>query len=71
MKLATEDRSLDVRKKAVRALSCASRNHQPSLDAVVESVPDHFKPASSLDAGDMEAVDSLIHKLKADAERVR
>lgn len=71
VKLATEDPSLDVRKKAVRALSCASRNHQPSLDAVVEHVPSQFKPGKSLDAGDMEHVDSVINKLKAEAEQVR
>jgi hypothetical protein len=69
--MATEDSSLDVRKKAVRALSCASRNHQPSLDALVESVPTQFKPQSRLDAGDMDAVDSLIHALRTDAERKR
>jgi hsp70-interacting protein len=60
---------MDVRKKAVRALSCASRNFQPGLDVVVENVPSHFKPAGKLDAADMDSVDSLIHSLRADAER--
>jgi len=69
VKLATEDPSLDVRKKAVRALSCASRNHQPSLDAVIEHVPSQFKPEGELDAGNMEHVDTVIHKLKAHAEQ--
>ncbi|KAF2744514.1 Fes1-domain-containing protein [Sporormia fimetaria CBS 119925] len=69
VRMATEDPSIDVRKKAVRALSCATRNHQPNLDVVVESVPSQFKPEGKLDAGDMSAVDSLIHKLKAHAER--
>ena len=71
MKLATEDDNAAVRKKAVRALSCASRNFQPGLDAVVGSVPDSFKPSSKLDAGDMDSVDVLINQLRTDADRPR
>lgn len=71
VKLATEDDNLAVRKKAVRALSCATRNCQPALDAVVDSVPATFKPEKKLDAGDMDSVDSLIDKLRTDAGRVR
>ncbi|KAF2274209.1 Hsp70 nucleotide exchange factor fes1 [Westerdykella ornata] len=71
VKLAIEDPSREVRKKAVRALSCASRNHQPSLDALLEHVPSQYRPEAKLDAGDMAAVDSLIHRLKADAEKPR
>ncbi|KAJ4287584.1 hsp70 nucleotide exchange factor fes1 [Kalmusia sp. IMI 367209] len=67
VKLATEDNNLVVRKKAVRALSCASRNYQPALDAVVDSLPSHFKPENKLDAGDMESVDSLINQLRTHA----
>lgn len=71
VKLATEDENQAVRKKAVRALSCATRNFQPALDAVVESVPSTFKPEGKLDAADMDSVDSLIDQLRADANRAR
>ncbi|KAF2443601.1 Fes1-domain-containing protein [Karstenula rhodostoma CBS 690.94] len=71
VKLATEDTNEAVRKKAVRALSCATRNYQPALDAVVDSVPSTFKPEKELDAGDMDSVDILIDKLRADATRAR
>lgn len=71
VKLATEDEDLAVRKKAVRALSCATRNYQPALDAVVDSVPSAFKPEKKLDAGDMESVDVIINQLRTDAERAR
>ena len=71
VKLATEDGDKEVRKKAVRALSCASRNFQPALDVVVDSVPSHFKPQGKLDAADMDSVDTLINLLRADAERAR
>lgn len=71
MKLATEDENVDVRKKAARALSCASRNFQPGLDAVVDHVPPHLKPKEKLDAADMSSVDSLIHPIRADAARPR
>ncbi|KAF9732048.1 hypothetical protein PMIN06_008900 [Paraphaeosphaeria minitans] len=71
VKLATEDTNEAVRKKAVRALSCATRNYQPALDAVVDSVPATFKPEKELDAADMESVDILIDKLRTDATRAR
>lgn len=71
VKLATEDDNLAVRKKAVRGISCATRNYQPALDAVVDSVPPTFKPENKLDAGDMASVDILIDQLRKDAERAR
>ena len=71
IKLATEDENMDVRKKAVRALSAATRNYQPGLDALVDNVPSQFKPRDKLDAADMDAVDSLIVPLRTDAQRVR
>ncbi|KAF2250676.1 Hsp70 nucleotide exchange factor fes1 [Trematosphaeria pertusa] len=67
VKLATEDENMEVRKKAIRALSSVSRNFQPALDAVVDHVPRHFKPDTTLDAGDMVSVDSLMDRLRADA----
>ncbi|KAF2183941.1 Fes1-domain-containing protein [Zopfia rhizophila CBS 207.26] len=69
--LATEDLNEQVRRKAVFALSCASRNFQPGLDTVVEKVPPRFKPKEKLDAADMSSVDSLIDQLKEDAARAR
>jgi hsp70-interacting protein len=71
VKLATEDTNEAVRKKAVRALSCATRNYQPALDAVVHSVPSAFKPEKDLDAADMDSVDILIDRLRTDATRAR
>ncbi|KAF1961307.1 putative Hsp70 nucleotide exchange factor [Byssothecium circinans] len=71
VKLATEDESVDVRKKAVRALSAVSRNYQPGLDALVDNVPSQLKPLGKLDAADMDSVDSLITRLRTDAQRSR
>ncbi|KAF2787243.1 hypothetical protein K505DRAFT_215835, partial [Melanomma pulvis-pyrius CBS 109.77] len=64
VKLATEDPVPTVRRKAVGALSSAARNFQPGLDAIISSLPAEFKPQGTLDAGDMESVDSLIDKLR-------
>ncbi|KAF2640731.1 putative Hsp70 nucleotide exchange factor [Massarina eburnea CBS 473.64] len=71
VKLATEDESVDVRKKAVRALSAVSRNYQPGLDALVDNVPSDFKPKDKLDAADMDSVDSLITPLREHAQQAR
>lgn len=67
VKLATQDEDTTVRKKAIRALSCASRNFQPGLDTVVNHVPSQFKPKDKLDAADMSSVDTLIDQLRASA----
>ncbi|KAF2203008.1 Hsp70 nucleotide exchange factor FES1 [Delitschia confertaspora ATCC 74209] len=69
VQLATEDIDHDVRWKAVGALSSASRNFQPSLDAIVEHVPAKYKPEGKLNAADMDSVDSLIHKIRADVQK--
>jgi oligoendopeptidase F len=70
VKLATQDENQGVRKKAIRALSCGSRNYQPNLDAIIANLPKEFKPTDKLDAGDMESVDSLIEPLRTSAQRV-
>ncbi|OCK85275.1 hsp70-like protein [Lepidopterella palustris CBS 459.81] len=70
IKLATEDPVEKVRKKAIYALSSAVRNYQPALDAVVESVPEDYKPETKLDATDMDSVDSLIQKLRDNSARL-
>ncbi|KAF2648279.1 hypothetical protein K491DRAFT_613095 [Lophiostoma macrostomum CBS 122681] len=69
VKLATQDENRGVRKKAIRALSCGSRNYQPNLDATIANLPGEFKPKDKLDAGDMDSVDSLIEPLRANAQR--
>jgi len=69
MKLALEDSSPAVRKKAILALSSTARNYQPGLDAVVESLPEARKPAKNLDAADMEDVDSVIQPLRDESQQ--
>lgn len=62
--MATTDTDKKARKKAIFALSSSVRNFQPGLDATVSHMPDDFKPSDTLDANDMESVDSLINKLR-------
>jgi hsp70-interacting protein len=71
VKLATEDPHWRVRKKAIRALSCGSRNCQPNLDTVVKHVPQRFKPKAKLDASNMESVDTLIDPMKEEMNRMK
>ncbi|KAF2262928.1 hypothetical protein CC78DRAFT_295299 [Lojkania enalia] len=66
VELATQDTSEEVRKKAIGALSSATRNFQPNLDAMVQNVPAKFKPDSEMDASDMDAITGFINQLKAD-----
>ena len=69
VKLVIEDDDKEVRSKAAGALSRASRNCQPNLDAAIEHLPDRLKPKKQLDAGDMDQVDILRDTLKAEAAR--
>lgn len=64
VRLATSDPNKDARKKAISALSSATRNFQPGLDAVLTSMPADHKPKEKLDANDMASVDILINKLR-------
>lgn len=64
IRLALEDPFEAVRRKAIYALSSGIRNYQPGLDAAVEALPQDIKPSTRLDAGDMEAVDGIIQRLK-------
>ena len=57
------------RKKAVFALSSQVRNYQPGLDALVADLPPHFRGEDKLDAGDMEAVDAIIDRLREAAKQ--
>lgn len=65
VELATTDEVKDVRKKAILALSSTVRNCQPALDAAVSKMPNKFKPQGTLDATDMDSVNSLIEKLRS------
>lgn len=69
MKLATEDPDQGVRKKAILALSSGVRNYQPGLDAAVEHLPEAQKVEGKVDAGDMDAVDAVIQKLRDESQR--
>ena len=64
MRLAIEDPDKTVRKKAINALSSATRNFQPGLDAAVESLPEQFKVDRKLDAANMDDVDVVIQRLR-------
>ena len=69
-RLATEDPVLAVRKKAVTALSSEVRNFQPGLDELHKHVPKElWAGGNGVDAGDMEAVDGVIQKLRDHAAR--
>jgi hsp70-interacting protein len=64
VKMATEDSSPAVRKKAVGALSSVARNFQPGLDAIIPHLPAKFKPEGALDSNDMSSVDTIIGPLR-------
>jgi hypothetical protein len=69
-RLATEDPVQAVRKKAVTALSSEVRNFQPGLDELHKYVPKElWAGRNGVDAGDMEAVDEVIQKLRDHAAR--
>lgn len=61
--MATTDPAPAARKKAVYALSSAVRNYQPAMNEVVKHLPDGY-PRDKVDAGDMDAVDSLMDMLR-------
>jgi len=62
--LSVKDQDEGVRKKCILALSAAVRNHQPALDQVMSNLPFASKVATPKDAGDMEAIDAIIQKLR-------
>jgi hsp70-interacting protein len=65
--MATADSNRTVRKKATFALSSTVRNFQPGLDEALTHMPTEYKPLETLDANDMESVDTLINKLRESA----
>ena len=68
-KLAIEDPSEIVRRKAIYAISSEVRNYQPALDAAVESLPKNIVPEGGTDAGDMDAIDHITGKLREESAR--
>ena len=69
--LAIGDENQAVRKKAVSTLSSEVRNYQPGLDELQKSLPEEYRIASRrADAGDMDAVDELIQRLRDQAARL-
>ena len=69
--LAIEDKEEAVRRKAIYALSSEIRNYQPAFDEAVKSLPEDRRPKCMTDAGDMDAVDQIIEKLRDDSKNKR
>lgn len=67
--LAVNDTDRAVRKKACMALSSSVRNYQPALDEALKHIPQQFKPTDTIDAADMEAVDTVIVPLRENATK--
>ncbi|KAB8237805.1 Hsp70 nucleotide exchange factor FES1 [Aspergillus alliaceus] len=63
--LSTTEPNPAARKKAVYALSSAVRNYQPAMDELVKHLPEGYIQGEKVDAGDMEAVDAIMDKLRA------
>ena len=41
------------------------RNYQPAMDEAAKHLPDGYPRGQKIDASDMDAVDSVINKLRA------
>ncbi|PSK38037.1 Hsp70 nucleotide exchange factor fes1 [Elsinoe australis] len=65
--LAANDTDKAVRKKAIMALSSGVRNYQPALDEALKRLPSQFKTSDQIDAGDMDAIDEIMQKLRDNA----
>ena len=64
VRLATEDVSEPVRRKAIYALSSETRNYQPGLDEALKTLPKIVAPEGAINSADMEAVDRVIDRLR-------
>lgn len=64
--VATTDSNAITRKKAVYALSSAVRNYQPSMNELIKHLPEGYAP-EKVDAGDMDAIDVVMDKLRSHA----
>ncbi|KAB8070836.1 Hsp70 nucleotide exchange factor fes1 [Aspergillus leporis] len=65
LNISMTDSNPAVRKKAVLALSSAVRNYQPAMDELVKNLPEGYPRGEKVDAGDMDAVDAIMEKLRA------
>ncbi|PLN79257.1 armadillo/beta-catenin-like repeat-containing protein [Aspergillus taichungensis] len=65
--IATSDADPAARKKSVYALSSAVRNYQPAMDELTKHLPEsgQYPRGEKIDAGDMDAIDALMDKLRA------
>ncbi|KAL9112714.1 MAG: hypothetical protein Q9227_003017 [Pyrenula ochraceoflavens] len=62
--LAVKDQDRSVRKKCVYALSSAIRNYQPATNEATKCLPEEYGGGSQLEAGDMDAIDEIMRKLR-------
>lgn len=69
VKMALKDEDGKARKKAVYALSSGVRNFQPGLDMFLELLPKEYKTDQTIGAGDMEAIDAIIARLRESARQ--
>lgn len=69
VKLATEGKTVAVRKKAVYALSSEVRNYQPALDVMIDALPPQYSGIERLDANDMDQVDVVINRMREAASQ--
>ncbi|KAE8145610.1 Hsp70 nucleotide exchange factor fes1 [Aspergillus avenaceus] len=63
--ISTTDTSPTTRKKAVYAISSAVRNYQPAMDELMKHLPEGYPRGEKVDAGNMDAVDAIMDKLRA------
>ncbi|KAL2828278.1 Hsp70 nucleotide exchange factor fes1 [Aspergillus cavernicola] len=63
--LSTQDPTPAVRKKAIYAISSGVRNFQPGIDELTKHLPDGYTSGEKVDAGDMDAIDAIMDKLRA------
>ena len=70
IKLAVDEgQGREVRRKAVYALSSACRNYQPAMDVLTGELGKVGWNGEKVDAGDMEACDVLIGRLREEASK--
>ncbi|RYP77029.1 hypothetical protein DL771_001319 [Monosporascus sp. 5C6A] len=58
------EEDMDVRRKAVYALSCAVRNYQPAMDVCTNELRKKGEQVENIDATDMDAINDVIDNLK-------
>ncbi|RHZ51873.1 Hsp70 nucleotide exchange factor FES1 [Aspergillus thermomutatus] len=68
--MSTSDPAPAARKKAVYAISSGVRNYQPAMDEFVKHLPEGYPRGEKVDAGDMDAIDALLDRLRAHPSEV-